>query len=107
MLKLSESYKVKGQRGFIYNQLKRDKDVVLSEQIWDEDNTRIGFEVFVVQKYPDRMSPDGKTFIPAKEAVPSSESWGTKGFSYSPSQRERAELRFSELVSKQTESNEN
>jgi hypothetical protein len=35
----------------------------------------------VIQKYPDRMSPDGKTFIPAKEAPPRSELWGAVGFS--------------------------
>lgn len=96
MLPLPQQYKVKGQRGFIYNLLKREGDVALSEQFDVELNKPIAYETFVVQRYPDRMSPDGKTFIPAKEAPPRSELWGSHGFSCTT--LESAEKRMQQLI---------
>lgn len=101
MLPLPKEFKVKGQRGFIYKLLKREGDVALVEQIDTEDNKVTAWEVFIVQKYPDRYSPDGKTFIPAKEASPRSELWGTMGYTYST--LEKAEERFAKMVESQAE----
>ena len=100
MLTLPQEYKVKGQRGFIYRQVKREGDVVLSEQIAVEEGEGIvAWEAFVVQKYPDRWSPDGKTFIAAKEAPPRSELWGSAGFTCTT--LAGAEVRFAQLLAAQ------
>lgn len=96
MITLPQEYKVKGQRGFIYRQVNRIGDIVISEQVDVELDKVVGFEVFIVQKYQDRQSPDGKTFIPAKEAPPSTESWGTKGWTYNVKQE--ADKKFASLV---------
>lgn len=96
MIPLPETFKVKGQRGHTYSQVKREGDVVIAEQFDKELERILAYEVFVVQKYPDRMSPDGKTFIPAKEAPPRSESWGLLGCSCVS--LEAAEIRFQEFL---------
>lgn len=99
MLQLPNQYKVKGQRGYLYNLVKREDDVAMSEQFDTEDQRIVSWEVFVIQKYPDRMSPDGKTFIPAKEAPPRSELWGSIGFSCPT--LEAAEIRFAQVLASQ------
>lgn len=97
MLKLEEIYKVKGQKGFYYKQLKRKDVVVLSEQRRERDDSLVGYEVIVVQQYPERMNPNKTLTIAAREACPPPESWGSKGFSYGIKQKEHAEIRFWEL----------
>lgn len=100
MIRLPEVYKCKGQKGFTYKILKREGKVVLSEMFADyDDDSHRGYEVFVVQEYPERMSPDGKTKIEAREACPPSTSWGVKGHSYSSGERglKLAEARFWEM----------
>lgn len=82
MIELPQEFKIKGQRGFVYNQVQREGDVVIASQFDTELQKIVGYEVFIVQKYKDRMSPDGKSFIPAKEAPPGIESWGLKGWTY-------------------------
>lgn len=96
MITLPQQYKVKGQRGFVYNLLNREGDIALSEQFDVELNEVVGYEVFAIQKYPDRMSPDGKTFIAAKEAPPRSELWGSHGFTVST--LEKATIRFQQMI---------
>ena len=46
----------------------------------DDENPSVGFEVIVVQKQKEHER-FGQTF-PAKELYPSSETWGTYGFTF-------------------------
>ena len=52
------------------------------------------FEVVIVQKSRDHVGPRGNLIL-AGEHMPSSEDWGTKGWSYSD--REDAWKKFNEL----------
>lgn len=77
---LEPEYTVKGQKDFIYSLVERNDQVAISKQLNRETREFIAFEVFEIMKYPDRWSPDGKVFIPAKETPPSNEMWGLRGF---------------------------
>ena len=57
--------------------------------------TQTQFEVFVVRRRKARTFPDGRSY-PEREAVPSAEEFGDQG--YFCVSRERAELRFRELL---------
>lgn len=56
----------------------RDSDYCITE-VRDEDTKKVYcLEVFEIQKYPETKIKD--TIIEAREATPSNEDWGTKGF---------------------------
>lgn len=95
---LEQEYTVKGQRDYKYKVVRREGQVAIVEQLNRETDELIGYEVFEIIQYPDRMSPDNKVFIPAKEVPPSNEMWGSRG--YSVSTMERAEIRFQELCNR-------
>lgn len=79
--------------GFQYRQLRRVGDVVLLEQSQSHWR-RPRYEVCIVRKRPDRKIA-GKC-IPARECLPSSEAWGTYGWTYQ--YLEKAEARFRQIV---------
>lgn len=118
MLVLEQEYILRGRSEWIYKQVKRQGDVVMSEMhrieaieknggVMDK-STRRGYEVFIVQKYPERPRPDGKGMIPAKELPPPDFSWGQNAFSISgKDEDERAEERFNELIERIKQRNEN
>ena len=109
MIQLPQEYTVKGQSDFKYKIVKREGDVVMATTHYREDDDWrngkktpgriLNWEVFVVKKYPDRMSPDGKTFIPAKESPPSTSQWGRDSGSYDT--LVSAEKYFQQLVKQQ------
>jgi hypothetical protein len=83
--------------GFHFRQLWREGDLILLEKTkphWTEPS----YEVCIVRKCADRTIA-GK-FIPASEALPSSESWGTYGWTYRS--REKAKAKFCRLVESRT-----
>ena len=80
--------------GFTHQQLLRSADVVLLEKTKPTHSLR-HYEVAVIQHCPERTWPDGHV-TPPHEAMPSPESWGTYGWSFSDLDRARA--KFSELV---------
>jgi hypothetical protein len=92
MILLETEYTLRGRKEWKYRILKREGDVVLAEmhrlnKLEKEDDPLTsaslqGYEVFVVQKYPDRPRPDGKGIILAKEMPPPDFHWGRYGFSY-------------------------
>ena len=73
--------------------LKREGDVALLQKIRGD---YCGFEVVVIQKH-NGYEMMGKV-VPPSEFYPSSEQWGTYGFSFLPSDREGAERKFQELL---------
>ena len=81
-------------QGRMYRQIKRSGRVALYE-LSVEGELR-GFEVIKIQihKAGERF---GKWY-PTRSGYPSSESWGTSGFSYLASDRAGAERRFAELI---------
>lgn len=93
MIPLENEYILRGRKEWKYRVIKRTGDVVLAEvhrlsRLNDENDPLTpkslqGYEVFVVQKYPERPRPDGQGMIPAKEMPPSDFHWGRYGFSYS------------------------
>jgi hypothetical protein len=81
-------------QGRTYKQVKRCGQVVLYE-LSVKGELR-GFEVIVIQ-----IHAAGERFgkwYPTRESMPSSESWGTSGFSYLACDRDGAERRFAELI---------
>lgn len=107
MIPLAKEFSVRGRSGYYYEVVKREGDVVLVKMYKDEkinEEKLNGYEVFIVQKYPDRPRPDGKGIILAKELPPGDYFWGSKGFSYGGvgmkdgSCLVRAEKKFNELV---------
>lgn len=75
MKPLPDQYK---KNGYDFNRIDREGDVAIYEQIEPETNRRVAFEVFEVMKYPEREI--GGVVVPAKEATPSNEMWGTFGY---------------------------
>ena len=66
-------------KGFIFKQIRREGDIAIYKRWGVKHNEKSAhFEVFEIQKYPEREMCGVK--IEAKEAVPSSELWGKKGF---------------------------
>jgi hypothetical protein len=81
-------------QGRTYKQIKRRGQVALYE-LSVKGELR-GFEVIVIQ-----IHAAGERFgkwYPTREGFPSSESWGTSGFSYLASNKDGAERRFAELI---------
>lgn len=113
MILLETEYTLRGRKEWKYRILKREGDVVLAEthridRLPNEEDplssvSLQGYEVFIVQKYPDRPRPDGKGMIPAKEMPPPDYHWGRYGFSYGGvgNLLKRAEEKFIELVEAQ------
>jgi hypothetical protein len=107
---LEQVYKLRGRPEWTYRQVKREGDVCLVEQHRDtevasndgvmDSTTCREYEVFVVQKYPERERPDKKGMIPAKESPPPDYSWGRYGHSYVGNQlgKEMAEKKFQEAL---------
>lgn len=81
---------------FYFSVLKRVGDVVLLSKKHIETSVE-GYEVCIVQKHKERSM--GGAVIPATEALPSSEQWGTSG--WTPFNAEQAEKKFREVVEAQ------
>lgn len=88
-----------------YKVLKRDGDVVLVSQSKVENlpasGTAAAYEVFVVQKQKARefMASGKPIVLEAKEMPPSTELWGTLGWTYPT--REAADAGFAKTVARQ------
>jgi hypothetical protein len=80
--------------GFDFEQVDRDGDVATYLKTKQGHESQC-FEVVLVQKYKEHTWPNGNT-TPAHEAMPSSETWGTKGWTYP--EREQAKVRFDALA---------
>lgn len=81
--------------GFRYDLIERQGLVCLVKQ------TRLGksywaYEVVKLRTYPDKAL-FGK-LVPAHEAYPPDEDWGTYGFTYRPEEAEKARKRFGDLI---------
>lgn len=83
-------------RKFVHRQVKRAGDVALFER-WHEDTPdRVHYEVVEIQ-----LRKEAEVFgtkVPAHEAYPGAEQWGTYGFTYTPDDRAGAERKFSEMT---------
>jgi hypothetical protein len=66
------------KNGYQFNQVDRTGDVAIYSQ--SLDSKIIAYEVFKVQKLKERHINGGK--IEAREACPSNEQWGTRGWTY-------------------------
>ena len=111
MIELAQEYTLRGRKEWKYKIIEREGDVVMSEmhridRLENEDDplSKVsfqGYEVFVVQKYEERLRPDGKGMIAAKELPPPDMYWGRYGhtFAGTGNQLEKAKERFKlELV---------
>lgn len=78
--------------GFDFRQIHRSDDIAIYSKSKGEFT---GLEVVLVQKRAEHTWPNGST-TPAHEAMPGSESWGTKGWSYTD--RTAALARMSALM---------
>lgn len=66
------------KNGFTFNQIIREGDVAVYEQIIPETGKRIAYEVFEVMK--KKAATINGSIIEARETSPSNEQWGTNGF---------------------------
>ena len=66
------------KNGFTFNQVNREGDVAIYEQIMPETGKRIAYEVFEVLKKPP-VTINGID-IPERETCPGNEQWGNHGF---------------------------
>ena len=66
------------KNGFTFNQISRDGDAVIYEQIMPEPGKRIAYEVFEVMK--KKATIINGNAISARETPPSNEQWGNYGF---------------------------
>lgn len=92
MRKLNNQY---SRRGFNYDVLQREQDIVLSTQTLKNSDRVIGYEVFKVQSHNGRIAPNG-IFVDPAEFPPSDEQWGRLGWSFYA--KEKAIKKFNQLV---------
>ena len=92
MKKLQNQY---SRRGFLYDLIHREQDIVLCSQTSKITNRVTGYEVFKVQSHDGRIAPNG-LFVEPSEFPPSDEQWGRLGWSYYT--QEKALKKFDELV---------
>lgn len=103
MILLPNEYTLRGRKQWRYRIVKREGDIVFAEMHRmdriegdkEDDNKEEafnlnekslqGYEVFIVQKYQERMRPDKKGMIPAKESPPPDYYWGRYGHSFAGS----------------------
>lgn len=76
-------------RGFDFKQIDRQGEIALFSKT--KGNNR-SFEVVIVQKCPEHTWPNGNT-SPAHEAMPSPETWGRCGFTYTTLESARNRLK--------------
>ncbi|MFW6272681.1 MAG: hypothetical protein ACOC2U_02740 [bacterium] len=82
-----------------YSLVKREKDVAIFSLSYDQKNI-VGYDTVIVQKNP-QFEINGN-IIPAKEAIPSAEMWGKKGWSWKT--LDAAENKMKELLNKSSTS---
>jgi hypothetical protein len=80
-------------QGRTLKQIKREGNVALYQM-----ENPYGYEVVIIRTEKGREK-FGK-FYPEHEAYPSSEEWGTYGWTYRPDELEKAEKRFASLLPK-------
>jgi hypothetical protein len=82
-------------KGFHYRQITRKGSVAIYSQIWKGlKNPSIAYEVVKIQEYPEREM-FGR-LVPAHESMPSSEQWGSQGFTFTIERQART--KFEELT---------
>lgn len=64
--------------GFVYKIYWRDENYCIAEQRMEEDGALVAYEVFEIRKL-EAGEIMGNS-VEAREAIPSNESWGTKGY---------------------------
>lgn len=84
------------KNGFYFIQVQRSGRVAIygKRKSWG----LVGYEVVIIQHSNDRVL-DGRE-IEGGERYPSSESWGTHGWTYGPSEWDRVEAKFNELCAR-------
>ena len=80
--------------GFDFRQVERVGGLALFGKS-KPTHTRASFEVVIVQKHPAKTFLSGKHYD-ARESMPSSESWGTKGWTYT--NLENAQTKLNQLA---------
>jgi hypothetical protein len=68
------------QRGFVYRQIARERDVAVYEQTWGGcSDANVCYQVIRIQRKEATTFPSGRSY-PPREVYPSSETWGIDGF---------------------------
>ena len=93
MKPLSETFTVRGERGWTFTIVRRTGDVVLVAKT-RADMTRTAYEVAIVQKH-DTYTVHGST-VEAHEALPGAEAFGR--LAWAPPTLDAAAARFDALV---------
>lgn len=86
------------KHGYLFRQVKREGLVAMYEQLDVQETGQeilICHEVYEVIQMEAGFAGPQKYPQPAREVPPGNEQWGMKGFS--PTTRERADIRFEEL----------
>lgn len=78
------------KNGFHHKQLKRVGNVAIYER-WADGHSKRHYEVVMIQFNGARSFPNGTTY-PASEGYPSSEQWGTYGWTYATLQNAMVKL---------------
>jgi hypothetical protein len=82
-------------KGFHYRQIARKSRAAIYSQRWNgAESPSTAYEVMLIQAYPE-TTMFGK-LVPAHEAMPGSEQWGQKGWTFTTEERARA--KFQELT---------
>jgi hypothetical protein len=93
MIPLPESFK---HGGFNFTLLNRDGRVALFAK--SKPGMSVRYEVVLVESRPAELV-GGKDY-PPREAMPKTSSWGRLGWSYGRNEKDRAEMKFLELIEK-------
>jgi hypothetical protein len=80
--------------GFNFRMLRREGDVALLSKVHRHGRVE-SYEVVRIQHRRAKVMPNGKP-LPAREAMPASEQWGTAGWTYPD--LASAERRFAQLL---------
>lgn len=91
------------KNGFTFNQVDREGDVAIYEQIMPELSKRVAYEVFEVLKKP--AATINGVDIPERESCPGNEQWGNYGFTvYDLSKAKQKQAEIAEKIRNRQES---
>jgi hypothetical protein len=83
------------KKGFVYTQLKREKDVAIYKQkSLDEQVSQSWYEVIKIKSHNGITL--GGNYIPPSEVYPSSTQWGVLGFTFN--ELKDAETKFKKIL---------
>lgn len=81
------------KNGFVYTQICREGLGAIYEQRDNESNRLIAYEVFEIQQMPEGPVGPKKVWQPAREVMPSTETWGRLGWTYHDIEDARSRLK--------------